>query len=131
MGPTYAGLKQKRKETYLSESIAEINAEIGRRSPNYVTLQAEPCFDDVRPFQWQNYQAGVSYDYAIDLARPLKEMWGGFDATCRKQIGHGEARGVLPFKAKFNPRLQPRFIVSRRDALGAVAEWTFVHLVKA
>jgi hypothetical protein len=59
MGPTYGGLKQKRRETYLSEAVAEITAEISKRSPNYVTLQTEPCFDDIRPFLWQNYQVGV------------------------------------------------------------------------
>jgi hypothetical protein len=243
MGPTYRGLKQKRKEAYLSEVVDEINAEIRKLSPNYVTLQTEPCFDDVRPFLWQHYRVDVSYDYYIDLTKPLDEIWAGFDSTCKKQIKHSEGLGlvmkrsddvktfyrimsdnfkakgrrslyhtgdpayleefldacpenlkmyflyegekvvgahvigeykgkftlwlgsatghcneymlwelmklekslgmrifeipgadvkrVLPFKSKFNPGLELKFYVNKKDTLGSIAEWTFNHLVKA
>jgi hypothetical protein len=243
MGSTYHGLKQKRKETYLGEVVEEINAEIRKLSPNYVTVQTEPCFDDVRPFLWQDYRADVSYDYYIDLTRPLDEIWAGFDSTCKKQIKHSEGLGlvmkrsddvklfyrimsdnfkatgrqslyhtgdptylkefldaypenlklyflyegdkvvgahvigeykgkftlwlgsatghyneymlweliklekslgtrifeipgadvkrVLPFKSKFNPGLELKFYVNKKDTLGTIAEWTFNHVLKA
>ncbi|OPY27128.1 MAG: hypothetical protein A4E28_02148 [Methanocella sp. PtaU1.Bin125] len=243
MGPTYPGLKQKRKEAYLSEVAAGITAEIRRLSPNFVTLQTEPCFEDIRPFLWQDYRADLSYDYYIDLGKPLEEIWAGFDSTCKKQIKHAgslglrmglsddvnefyrimgdnfkakgrrslyrvgdpaylkefldaypehikmyflyegekvagahvvceyrgkftlwlgsasghyneymlwelikmekaaglkifeipgaDARPVLPFKSKFNPGLELKFNVCRKDALGTVAEWTFANIVKA
>jgi hypothetical protein len=243
MGPTYGGLKQKRKESYLSEVVEEINAEIHKLAPNYITLQTVPHFDDVRPFLWQDYRADVSYDYYIDLTRPLEEIWAGFDSTCKKQIKHAEglglvmkpsddvrafykimsdnfkARGrqslyhegdpayvkeildaypdnfkmyfpyegdnvvgahviseykgkftlwlgsatghyneymlwelmklekangikifeipgadikrIMPFKSKFNPALELKFYVNKKDTLGSIAEWTFSHVIKA
>ena len=243
MGPTYPGLKQKRKETYLSEVVHEITAEIKKISPNYLTMQTEPRFDDVRPFTWEKYQVEVSYDYVIDLEKPLEEIWAGFDSTCKKQIKHCEglglsmqrsydaatfyrimgenfstkgtrslyrtgdpaylrefleacpdnvvmyflyegdkvagahvvceyrgkftlwlgtasgyyneymlwelmkmekarsmkifeipgadARRVLPFKSKFNPGLELKFCINRKNAVGAIAEWTFNNVLRA
>ena len=242
MGPTYGGLKQKRKETFLGEVTGQISAEIAGLAPNYVTLQTEPCFDDIRPFRSRQYQAAVSYDYVIDLTRPLEEIRAGFDTTCKKQIKHCEGRGMTlkpsddarafyramsdsfeargirtiyktgdpafleeimeafpdnvklyflyegdeiagvnaitryrgrftlwqgnaaghyneymlwelirlekslgtqvfeitgadddrlnPFKAKFNPGLELRFQVNKKDAIGSIAEWTFNHVLK-
>ncbi|HEY3272411.1 MAG TPA: GNAT family N-acetyltransferase [Methanocella sp.] len=95
MGPTYRGLKQKRKETYLREAIDEIDAEIRKLAPNYVTLQTEPCFDDIRPFRSQKYHTDVSYDYIIDLTKPLEDVWAGFDSQCKKKIRHCEGRGLV------------------------------------
>jgi hypothetical protein len=95
MGPTYRGLKQKRKETYLSEVVDEFNAEIRKLAPNYITVQTEPCFDDVRPLKWQNYRVEISYDYASDLTKSLDEIWAGFDSTCKKQIKHCTGKGLV------------------------------------
>ena len=242
MGPGYAGLKQKRKEAYLAEAVSEITAEIRKIAPNYVKMLTEPCFDDIRPFRWQNYDVDISYEYVIDLTRPTEEIRAGFDSTCKKQIRHCEGLGlamrrsydvdafyrimgenfrekgvsspyhtgdsaylkelleaypdnlkmyflyegekisgahvigeyhgkctlwlgsatghhneymlweliklaksdgcrvfeiqdadterVLPFKSKFNPGLEHKFLVNRKDALGTVAEWAFNHLVR-
>ncbi len=205
-------------------------------------MMTQPCFDDVRPFRWQNYAVDISYEYVIDLARPVEEIRAGFDSTCKKQIKHGQGRGlemrrsadtdvfyrimgdnftakglhspyhggnsgylkeildaypenikmyflydgekvagahviceyhgkctlwlgsatghynefmlwelmkleksggmktfeiqdadtprVLPFKSKFNPGLEHKFQVNRKDALGSIAEWAFNNLLK-
>ncbi len=242
MGPTYGKLKQKRKEAYLAEVASEITGEIKKLSPNYVKLLTEPCFDDIRPFQWQKYRVDVSYEYAIDLCKPLEEIRAGFDSTCKKNIKHCEGRDmtmkqssdvetyfrvmresfdsrglnsyyktgdpaylkeilaafpeniklfflyegesivgthliceyrgkfilwlgsatghyneymlweliklekslgnkvfeipdadterVLPFKSKFNPGLELKFQMNRKDTIGAIAEWTFANIIK-
>jgi hypothetical protein len=242
MGPGYLGLKQKRKEMYLGDVARQIDAEIAKLAPNYVTLQTEPCFGDIRPFRSQKYRTDIAYDYVIDLAQPLEDIRAGFDAGCKKHINHCadqglvmrpsddvrtfyrlmnesfEARGIHtiyetgdpaclrelmeafpenlklyflyegdnvvgvnaitryrgkftlwqgsatghynefmlwelirqekslgtevfeitgadddrlnPFKSKFNPELELRFNVNKKDTLGAIAEWTFVHLIK-
>ena len=242
MGPTYGKLKQKRKEAYLAEVATEITAEIKKIAPNYVTMLTEPCFDDIRPFLWQKYGVNVSYEYAIDLEKPLEEIWAGFDSTCKKNIKHCEGRGlvmkqsddietyykvmresfeargrrsfyrtgnpaylkeilaaypgniklyflyegetivgthficeyrgkfilwlgsasghyneymlwelikmekalgmkvfeipdadterILPFKSKFNPGLEMKFQLNRMDTVGAIASWTFAHVIK-
>ncbi len=242
MGATYGELKQKRREAYLADAIRTITAEMRKISPNYMKMLTQPCFDDVRPFRWQHYAVDISYDYVIDLARPLQEIWAGFDSTCKKQIKHVQGRGlemrrsadpdafyrimednftakglrspyhggdsgylkeildaypdnvkmyflyegekvvgahvvckyhekctlwlgsatgnynefmlwelmkleksggmktfeiqdadtprVLPFKSKFNPGLEHKFQVNRKDALGSIAEWAFNNILK-
>jgi hypothetical protein len=47
------------------------------------------------------------------------------------EIPGADVRRVLPFKSKFNPELELRFCVNKRDTLGAIAEWTFTNVIKA
>ena len=243
MAGTYYELRQKRKETYLTEAIREISDDLKKLSPNYVNIMTGPQLEDVRPFMWHRYEAGASYEYAIDLKRPLEDIWAGFDSTCKKNIkrceklglemrqvndasafyqimgekfsekGHrtlyqggdatylkeildaypdhikmyflydgeevagvhtiGEYKGkctlwlgsasghyneymlweliklersrgmglfeipdanterVLPFKSKFNPSLELGFLVRKKDAIGAIAEWAFANVVRS
>lgn len=86
--PGYYSLRQRRKEGYLNDAIDEINRELARLSPSYVSVDTAPGFDDIRPFLWSGYDAGVKYTYAIDLTRPLDKIWEGFDSGCKKKIKH-------------------------------------------
>jgi len=86
MSPTYDQLRQRRKESYLGDAIREINGELLKLSPNYVSLVTVPGFEDVRPFLWAGYDAGIYYTYVIDLRQPLDEIWSGFDHNCKKNI---------------------------------------------
>lgn len=94
MGLTYHGLKQKRKEAYLGEVVDSVDAEIRKLSPNFVMVQTEPRFEDARPFIWDHYGIELSYDYYLDLQKPLEEIWAGFDSTCKKQIKHCQGLGL-------------------------------------
>jgi lipid II:glycine glycyltransferase (peptidoglycan interpeptide bridge formation enzyme) len=55
-------------------------------SPNYVYIVTIPCFEDIRPFMWNSYGVGVSYEYNLDLSKSLDEIWAGFDSSCKKDI---------------------------------------------
>lgn len=94
MSPTFFELKQKRKESYIEEIADELHKELSRLSPNFVTLSMGPCFEDIRPFTWFGYHADVTYDYVIDLAKPVEEVWGGFDSACKKIINKGAKMGM-------------------------------------
>lgn len=86
MSAGYDSLKQKRKESYLHDVAREIDAELNKISPNYVSITTVPKFSDVRPFRWQGYHVDITYTYAIDLGRPIDEIWHNFDKDCKKQI---------------------------------------------
>ncbi len=90
MYPMYDTMKQKRKESCLCSSIDEINHEIMKMSPNYVSIYLPPGFKDMRPFKWHDYVADAHYTYKLDLTAPLNDIWKGFDATCRKNIKRSE-----------------------------------------
>ena len=82
----YYSLRQRRKEGYLNDAVEEVSRELARLSPSYVSVDAAPGFDDVRPFLWSGYDVDVKYTYVIDLAKPLDRIWEGFDASCKKRI---------------------------------------------
>jgi hypothetical protein len=94
MSTLYSGLKQKRKETYMNFVIEEMDAEIKKYSPNYISISLAPNIIDIRPFQWNDYNEVSRYTYFVDLKKPLDDIWNGFDSTCRKNIKKGERLGL-------------------------------------
>lgn len=82
----YRDLKQKRKEHYLSSVIDEVNAEIKRLAPNYISVNLLPGFIDIRPFKWNHYAGDLNFTFVIDLGRSLEDIMASFDATCKKNI---------------------------------------------
>jgi lipid II:glycine glycyltransferase (peptidoglycan interpeptide bridge formation enzyme) len=61
-----------------------------KMSPNYVSIYLPPGFIDMRPFKWHEYVVDTHYTYTLDLKVHLNDIWGGFDATCRKNIKRSE-----------------------------------------
>ena len=95
MSSLYDGLKQRRKEKYLTDIVNELNGEIKKLAPNYLSILTIPSFTDVRPFKWNDYEIDVGYEYVIDLTRSLDDIWGGFDATCKKNIKNTGRSGLV------------------------------------
>jgi hypothetical protein len=86
MSGTYDSLKQRRKESYINTAMDEIDQEIKKPSPNYISIATVTKFNDIRPFKWHEYTVNVLFSYVIDLTRPLEEIWQGFDMNCKKNI---------------------------------------------
>jgi hypothetical protein len=103
MGASYDGLKQRRKESLVNHMVDEMDKEIKRLSPNYVYVSTVPNFQDVRPFKWNAYDVDVRYEYAIDIKKPLEEIWAGFNSACTgspfeadpRQVRHCDPAAVL------------------------------------
>jgi hypothetical protein len=91
MSPVYDQIKQRRRESYLDDVAGEINQELRRLSPNFVSVVTVPGFRDVRPFLWSGYDADANYTYVIDLGQSLDEIWKGFDDNCKKNIKRCDA----------------------------------------
>ena len=86
MSPLYDDLRQRKKESYLNAVVDEVQGQIAKFAPHYVSFNTVPEFGDVRPFQWEGYDIGVSHTYVLDISGPLDRVWEGFDANCRKSI---------------------------------------------
>ncbi len=97
MSPLYDGLRQRKKESYLNAVVDEIQGQIAKFSPNYVSVNTVPGFEDIRPFKWAGYDIGISHTYILDISGPLDKLWEGFDANCRKGI---KSCGKLPVVLK-------------------------------
>ena len=82
----YEQLKQKRKEHYLTWVVDEVDQEIRKLAPNYVSFCLPPGFLDSRPFKWNHYLTEINYTFVIDLRRSLDDLMASFDATCKKNI---------------------------------------------
>ncbi len=94
----YAVLKQKRKEHYLSSVIDEVDAEIKKMAPNYISVNLLPSFIDIRPFKWNHYNGDINFTFVVDLDRPSEDIIASFDSTCKKNIKKIE---------KLNPVIEP------------------------
>lgn len=86
MSPNYYALKQIKKESYLNKVVDEINLEMMKISPNYISISLPSNFDDIRPFKWNGYNIDQHHSYVIDLKKPLDNIWDDFDTDCRRGI---------------------------------------------
>ena len=95
LNPEYYSLRQRQKESYLDEVVAEINKEFVDISPNYIYLFFGPHIQDIRPFQWNHFEIDVNYTYTINLTLPLETLWNSFDKNCRTKIRSGEKHNLF------------------------------------
>ncbi len=86
MSPVYDALKQRRKELYISTVVDEIEQEVKKMSPNYVSIDAAPKFVDPRPFKWNGYSVDTHFNYVISLEKPLDRIWANFGKDCKERI---------------------------------------------
>jgi hypothetical protein len=97
MSGTYDSVKQRRKESYINTAMDELDEEIKKMAPNYVSIATVSKFNDIRPFKWHEYDVNVMFSYVIDLTKSLDDIWNGFDINCRKNIKLTEK---YPFERK-------------------------------
>jgi hypothetical protein len=90
MNKEYNTLKQNKKENYLNIIADEINDEIKKFSPNYISISIVPEVLDIRPFKWNNYQVNIGFTYFLDLNRTLDDIWNDFKKNLRSKIKRAE-----------------------------------------
>lgn len=93
MNHKYDILKQRRKESYLNNMVDEIDGEIKKFSPNYVSISTN--FLDLRQFKWNNYTINTNYTYIVDLEKSLDNIWQDFDEDCRRAIRKSDKQHFL------------------------------------
>ncbi len=86
----YYTLKQRSKESYLEEIVQEIDEQVKKITPNYVSISPGLGFSDIRPFIWRGYTVSAHYTYLIDLEKSLESLWNQFESSCRREIRSGE-----------------------------------------
>jgi hypothetical protein len=84
--PSIQALKASAKEKIFEQVTDELCREIDKIAPNFVGFVTVPNFLDVRSFIWKDFTAHIGFTYAIDLERPLDEIWASFSRRCRQKI---------------------------------------------
>ena len=85
--PSIQALKASAKEKIFEQVTDELCREIDKIAPNFVGFVTVPNFLDVRSFTWKKrYRGYLRFTYAIDLERPLDEIWASFSRRCRQEI---------------------------------------------
>jgi hypothetical protein len=85
--PSVQALKAITKEKIFEQVTDELCREIDKIAPNFVGFVTVPNFLDVRSFTWKKrYRGYLRFTYAIDLERPLDEIWASFSRRCRQEI---------------------------------------------
>ncbi|MGZ7115565.1 MAG: GNAT family N-acetyltransferase [Halobacteriota archaeon] len=90
--PSVAGLRAHKKERIFQQVTDDVCKEIDKIAPNFVSFRTVPNFIDLRTFVWKNYSVWQKFTYAIDLEKPLEQIWTGFSKTCKQGIKHVSAR---------------------------------------
>ena len=91
MEKNFESMKQDKKESCLNLIVEDIDKEIKKLAPNYISVTLVPGFFDIRPFQWLNYQVSPKYTYMVNLKPELKEIQEEFSSVCRQNIRKGES----------------------------------------
>ncbi len=94
ISPLYDGYRQRKKESYICGVVDEMASEMKKISPSYTSISTVPHFMDARPFKWNGYNANIYYTYAIDLRRPLDDIWEGMDRDCKREIRTAEKHAL-------------------------------------
>ena len=84
--PSVQTLKAIAREKIFEQVTDELCREIDAIAPNYISITTVPNFLDVRSFIWKDFAANLGFTYAIDLERPLDEIWASFSRRCRQKI---------------------------------------------
>jgi hypothetical protein len=86
MNAEYTQSSQRQKEHHLNTVVTDINSEIEALAPHYVSISLGPFVQDIRPFLWNGFDAGVDYTYTVNLQPSLEDIWNSFERTTRKEI---------------------------------------------
>jgi lipid II:glycine glycyltransferase (peptidoglycan interpeptide bridge formation enzyme) len=89
--PSVAELRAHMREDLLRHVTDEVCKEIDKISPNFVSFMTVPSFIDLRTFAWKNHSVQLKFTYAIDLEKPLEQIWSRFSKKCRRGIKHVSA----------------------------------------
>jgi hypothetical protein len=90
--PSVQARRASAREKILDQVTDELCREIDTIGANFVHFTTVPNFIDVRFFTWKNFTARVLLTYAIDLEKPLDEIWASFSKGCRWEIRRVGAR---------------------------------------
>jgi hypothetical protein len=94
MSEEYAGMKQHRKEALLDSVAQDVDEAVCREAPNIAVLGMPPGIHDLREFRLMGYELEMKYTYAIDLSKPLEELWNRLSKTCKQTIKNWDKKHV-------------------------------------
>ena len=91
----YSNLRESKKLSYFSEFHKVVDTFIySRLKCNFSLITTPPDFIDCRPFKWTGYKVDPIFNYRIDLAQGIGNIWTGFKPELRTHIKRAIKRGV-------------------------------------
>lgn len=96
----YLGVLFKRQDNKYVNRISqekEIGREIAQRLKNdfhLVHFQFPPGSNDLQPFIWEGFSAGIRYTYIINLDSSLENIWNSMEDTRRNKLRKAEKESV-------------------------------------
>ncbi len=109
--------KQRTRESNLQLVAEELDKELERFSPNYISAILTPGFTDIRFFKELKYDTIPNFTYTIDLEKSLEEIWTGFFSNCRNNIRKNQCLG-LELESSTEPLPMVEFLKERYQAQG-------------
>ena len=87
-------LKQNKKESIFIKFQEKVDQFIfSELKASYVSISLPPGLLDLRPFKWNGYTEGLSYDYIFNLDNDTDYIWGQFKRKLRGDINRAKNRG--------------------------------------
>ena len=94
LGPATVGMdqmKHRRREKYawefVSECLSWVDATI---EPDTMFVRSTPMFDDMRPFQWNEFEVSPYYTYVVDISADQETLLGQFSSDARSNIRNAD-----------------------------------------
>ncbi|WP_313696293.1 GNAT family N-acetyltransferase [Halorarum halobium] len=75
--------RDRRHRRFIDAALEWVEREV---SPNLWNVRTPVGYDDIRPFQWREYEVSPRYTYVIDLETTPEDLLGRFSSDLRKKV---------------------------------------------
>lgn len=80
-------MKRRRSEQYRSEFVTQCLEWVDSTiDPDSTFVRSTPEFGDVRPFQWNDFEAHPYYTYSVDITSDRETLLGQFSSDARSNV---------------------------------------------
>jgi hypothetical protein len=94
MSGGFDALKQSKKEIFLNLVADEMQQEIQRLSPNYLSVTFVPDFNDIRQYLRDGYDTKIRYTYTINLNHSIDQLWNNLHYKLRNKLKREAGAGL-------------------------------------
>lgn len=78
---------ERRHNRFIEACLERIEADV---SPAYTRIKTDPGYDDLRAFQWNDFEVEPRYTYIVDLTSGPDELLDRFSSDARRNIRDGQ-----------------------------------------
>lgn len=97
LGPVfhgYAGLRQSRRESLYLKVMDAFEEYVKELNPDYRFISTAPGLTDIRPFQWNGYDAKTNYLYSLATSMGEEKLFQGLNRKTRQKAKKAKKAGI-------------------------------------